>query len=151
MFTITKVLANTVWFYKGELHVQHSKIKGQYSSSPPILHGDGTRGKQIRIWENPNRFKEETLYHWHKLSREAVESLPLETFKTWLYGALSNLVWPRLEQGVGPDDLQPKWFYETLSLLASVKLLPHQPYTFIQIDENKGNNMYYFYINICTT
>ncbi|KFV60155.1 hypothetical protein N341_07203, partial [Tyto alba] len=30
--------------------------------------------------------------HWHRLPREVVDAPSLETFKTRLYGALSNLI-----------------------------------------------------------
>jgi len=47
--------------------------------------------------------------HWNGLAREAVEAPSLETFKTGLDGALSNLVWLKMSLltagGVVPDDL----------------------------------------------
>jgi len=80
-------------FYKGELHVQRLKIKGQYSSSPPILHGDGARGNKHKLAHDKiltGLRKKPCITD--KLSGEAVESLPLGTFKTQPDAALINLV-----------------------------------------------------------
>lgn len=39
--------------------------------------------------------------NWNMLPREAVNSLSLEVFKTWLDGALSSLIWKVFLSGAG--------------------------------------------------
>jgi len=58
-----------------------------------------TRGNSFKLREGRFRldirktfFKRSVVKHWHRLPREVVEAPSLETFKTRLDGALSNLV-----------------------------------------------------------
>jgi len=49
-------------------------------------------GGKFRTDTRKKFFTVRVVKHWHRLSREAVEAPPLETFKVRLDGALSNLV-----------------------------------------------------------
>ena len=66
--------------------------------------GDGHKLKHKRFPLNMrNHFSPvRVTEHWHRLSREVVESPFVEIFKSCLDGS----TWPCLSRGVGPDDFQ---------------------------------------------
>jgi len=58
------------------------------------IRGNGFKLKEcrFRLDIRKNYFIMRMVRHWHRLPREAVDALSLETFKARLDGALSNLV-----------------------------------------------------------
>jgi len=79
-------------------------LKGAYKKDGEGLltrtYRDRTRGNGFKVKEGRFRvdirkkfFTMRVLEHWHRLPREVVDVLSLETFKARLYRALSNLIW----------------------------------------------------------
>ena len=79
-------------------------LKGAYKKDGEGLltrtYRDRTRGNGFKVKEGRFRvdirkkfFTMRVVEHWHRLPREVVDVLSLETFKARLYRALSNLIW----------------------------------------------------------
>jgi len=54
------------------------------------------RERKFRLDRRKQFFTVRVVQHWNRLSREVVDGPSLETFKVWLDGALSNLVWLKM-------------------------------------------------------
>ncbi|KAK4806264.1 hypothetical protein QYF61_013408 [Mycteria americana] len=82
---------------RGDLIVAFQYLKGAYKKVGkvflvgPVAIGQGEG--RFRLDVRKKCFTLRVVKHWHRLPREVVDAPSLETFKVWLDGALSNLIY----------------------------------------------------------